>query len=75
MQCTRDSAFSLTETSTLPGFIDGFGEKNKNGPKKGEWKRGGFGAKRGDFDQNPPLFSRKFPDFAPYTATERSESE
>lgn len=31
---TRDSAFSPTETSALPGFIDGFGEKSENGPKK-----------------------------------------
>ena len=34
MQGTRDSAFSPTETSTLPGFIDGFGEKSENRPKK-----------------------------------------
>lgn len=31
---TRDSAFSPTETSALPGFIDGFGEKSENRPKK-----------------------------------------
>jgi len=71
---TRDSAFSPTETSALPGFIDGFGEEERKQTEKGEWKRGGFGAKRGAFDQNPPLFSGKFPAFAPYTATERSES-
>ena len=34
MQGTRDSAFSPTETSALPGFIDGFGEKSENRPKK-----------------------------------------
>lgn len=36
MQGTRDSAFSPTETSALPGFIDGFGEKSENRLKKGE---------------------------------------
>lgn len=74
MQGTRDSAFSPTETSTLPGFIDGFGEKSENRPKKANGSAESSVQNAGLSTKIFRFFSGKFPAFAPYTATERSES-
>lgn len=74
MQGTRDSAFSPTETSALPSFIDGFGEKSENRPKKANGSAEGSAQNAGLSPKILRFFSGKFPVFAPYTATERSES-
>ena len=75
MQGTRDSAFSPTETSALPGFIDGFGKKSENRPKKANGNSEGSAQNAGLSTKILRFFSGKFPTFAPYTATERPESE
>ena len=67
--------FFANRNERSPGVHRWIRREERKQTEKGEWKRGGFDAKRGAFDQNPPLFSGKFPAFAPYTATERSESE
>ena len=53
--------FFANRNERSPGVHRWIRREERKQTEKGEWKRGGFGAKRGVFDQNPPLFPESSP--------------